>query len=135
MTITNGQPPADLLGAAERARANAYAPYSKFLVGAALRDDRGLIHVGCNVENTAYPAGNCAETSAIAGMVAGGGRLINEIVLVGGFESPKHCSPCGGCRQRIREFANADTRIWLIGTDGDWKCVDIETLLPAGFSL
>ena len=90
----------DLFEAAEAVRALAYAPYSKFKVGAAILADNGEIYAGCNVENAAYPQGNCAEASAIAAMIAGGGRRITRIYVTGPGRDP--VTPCGGCRQRIR---------------------------------
>ena len=97
----------DLISAATDARENAYARYSNYAVGAALVDDRGHLHVGCNVENAAYPLGNCAEVSAIAAMVQQGGKRIVKIAIVGGAGEIGPCTPCGGCRQRIHEFADA----------------------------
>ena len=86
----------EMIAAAESARARAYAPYSGFAVGAALLDDEGRIHAGCNVENAAYPQGQCAEASAIGQMVLGGGRRLRAVVVVGDAAEP--VSPCGGCR-------------------------------------
>ncbi len=100
----SADPLADLFAAAKAAQAKAYAPYSKFRVGAALRTPDGAIYSGGNVENAAYPEGWCAETSAIAAMAAAGARRIAEICVVGDGEAL--CTPCGGCRQRIREFAD-----------------------------
>ena len=99
-----------LISAAAQARANAHAPYSGFAVGAALVDEQGGIHIGCNVENAAYPQGQCAEATAIGSMVAAGGHQISIIVITGP-EGGAACTPCGGCRQRIREFAAPDTPI------------------------
>ena len=99
-----------LISAANQARANAHAPYSGFAVGAALVDEQGGIHIGCNVENAAYPQGQCAEATAIGSMVAAGGHQISIIVITGP-EGGAACTPCGGCRQRIREFAAPDTPI------------------------
>src|SRR5690606_25434820 len=93
-----------LFEAAEAVRAKAYAPYSGFSVGAAILADDGKIYSGCNVENAAYPQGNCAEPSAIAAMIAGGGKRIEKIFVTGPGVTP--VTPCGGCRQRIREFAS-----------------------------
>ena len=81
----------------------AYAPYSKFKVGAAIFDENGKYHVGCNIENAAYPIGNCAEASAISAMIASNGNKIIAISVTG--YGNLLCTPCGGCRQRIREFA------------------------------
>ncbi len=98
-------------------RENAYAPYSKFKVGAALRSTSGAVHVGCNVENVAYPEGTCAEAGAIAAMVAAGETAIAEIAVIA--DSPKPVSPCGGCRQKMAEFAEGDVNVTLATTDGD----------------
>jgi len=124
----------ELIDAALAVRANAYCPYSDFKVGAALVDDKGQLHVGCNVENAAYPQGNCAETSAIGAMVAAGGKTIATIAVAGGSDAVTACTPCGGCRQRINEFANAQTRVIVIDDDG-WHTYTMEELLPAGFHM
>jgi len=125
----------DLISAAVDARQNAYARYSNYAVGAALIDDRGHLHVGCNIENAAYPLGNCAEVSAIAAMVQQGGKRIVRIAVVGGIDETGPCTPCGGCRQRIREFADADTRVLAIDDTGEWQVYTVEQLLPASFHL
>ena len=106
----------ELIAAAKSARLKAYAPYSKFLVGAAVRDERGHIHGGCNIENAAYPQGWCAETSAIAAMIMAGGKAIAEMAVIG--TGDLLCTPCGGCRQKIREFAKGDVKIHMCGEDG-----------------
>jgi cytidine deaminase len=122
----------DLIAAALAARARAYAPYSNFPVGAALRDEAGRIHAGCNVENAAYPQGWCAEASAIAAMVMAGGRRIAEAVVIGGGSSL--CTPCGGCRQKLREFAGDDLMIHICGEDGNLRqSFTLGELLPASF--
>lgn len=125
----------DLIAAAREARENAYCPYSNFSVGAAIVDDQGRLHVGCNVENAAYPLGNCAEAAAIAQMVQEGGERIVRIAVVGGSAEIGPCTPCGGCRQRIREFADGSTIVLAIDDSGDWQEYSIETLLPASFHL
>ena len=107
---------AELFAAAKAAQANAYAPYSRFKVGAALRSADGALYSGCNVENAAYPEGVCAETSAISAMALAGDRRIAEILVIGDGEGL--CTPCGGCRQRIREFADGETRIHIAGPEG-----------------
>ena len=107
---------AELFAAAKAAQANAYAPYSRFKVGAALRTPSGAIFSGCNVENAAYPQGACAEAGAIAAMALAGKRRIAEILVVGDGEAL--CTPCGGCRQRIREFADPSTAIHIAGPEG-----------------
>lgn len=116
-------------------RERAHAPYSGYRVGVALVDDQGNTWVGCNVENASYPEGSCAETAAIAAMVAGGGRRIRELSVVGGHAEPEPCTPCGGCRQRISEFADASTRIWIRDASGTMTAHGIEALLPGGFRL
>jgi cytidine deaminase len=122
----------DLIAAAKSARLKAYAPYSKFLVGAAVRDERGQIHGGCNIENAAYPQGWCAETSAIAAMIMSGGRSISEMAVIG--TGDLLCTPCGGCRQKIREFAKGNVKIHMCGEDGKLKqTFTLDELLPASF--
>lgn len=121
-----------LFDAARAVRERAHAPYSRFRVGAALIDEAGAVHVGCNVENAAYPEGVCAETAAIAAMVAAGGRRIRAIAVIG--SGPSMTTPCGGCRQRIREFADADTRIHLHDPATDTRhSLSLEELLPLAF--
>lgn len=125
----------ELLDAAKAAREQAYCRYSNFSVGAALIDENGNVHVGCNVENASYPLGNCAEMSAIASMVLGGGSRIARIAVVGGSGDISPCTPCGGCRQRIAEFANEDTVIITMDDSNDFRHYSIDELLPAGFHL
>lgn len=120
-----------LFEAAETVRANAYAPYSRFQVGAAILADDGKIYAGCNVENAAYPVGNCAEPSAIAAMLAGGGKRIKRIYVTGPGAAP--VTPCGGCRQRIREFADPDVVIISHGVAGDPLVATLDQLLPHSF--
>lgn len=113
---------------------NAYAPYSRYPVGAALRTPDGRVFAGCNVENAAYPQGQCAEASAIGAMATAGGREITEIVVMAGVEGDGNLpSPCGGCRQRIREFAKPETPIYLCGPEGLRATSTLETLLPNSF--
>jgi cytidine deaminase len=122
----------DLITAAMEARVRAYAPYSKFYVGAAMRDERGRVFAGCNIENAAYPQGWCAEPSAISALIMAGGRRITEIAVIGNGHDL--CTPCGGCRQKIREFAAADARIHCCTEDGDLiSTFTLEQLLPASF--
>ena len=124
----------DLVAAAKAVRLKAYAPYSQFLVGAALLADDGVIYTGCNVENAAYPEGTCAEAGAIAAMIAGGGRRIMAAVVVGSGESL--ISPCGGCRQKLAEFSDADVPVHLASVCSDDNAVySVAELLPASFSL
>lgn len=125
----------ELIDAALAVRENAYSRYSGYSVGAALIDEKGRVHVGCNVENAAYPQGNCAETAAIGAMVAAGGRIIRSIAVVGGSDRLSACTPCGGCRQRINEFSDRGTRI-IVYDEGDrWHTYSISDLLPASFHL
>ncbi|NBU14136.1 MAG: cytidine deaminase [Alphaproteobacteria bacterium] len=121
-----------LFDAADKAAAKAYAPYSKFSVGAAIRTSTGYIVAGCNVENAAYPAGTCAEAGAIAAMVAQGETKIVEIAIVGVKTNP--CYPCGACRQRIFEFSDTSTRVHLRdGVTGEAITHSIDALLPHAF--
>jgi cytidine deaminase len=101
----------DLLAAARAVREHAHAPYSRFAVGAAVLDEQGHIHAGCNVENAAYPQGWCAEASALAVMVAAGGKRVLAVAVCGVAQDP--VTPCGGCRQKLREFAADDCPIWI----------------------
>lgn len=103
-----------LLQAARAARLAAYAPYSKFKVGAAVLDDQGRVHAGCNVENAAYPEGLCAEASALSAMVLAGSTQARAVLVVG--TGGAWITPCGGCRQKLREFCAPDTPI-LTATD------------------
>lgn len=120
-----------LAKAAAAIRAKAYAPYSGFLVGAAILDERGEIHAGCNVENAAFPQGQCAEATAIGVMIAAGGRKIIAIAIAGLDGAP--CPPCGGCRQRIREFAPPETPILLVDASGILSRHTLSELLPHSF--
>ena len=124
-----------LLDRAKVVRKRAHAPYSGFLVGAALLDNNGNVQVGCNVENAAYPEGVCAEPVAIGSMVASGGTKIGRIAVVGGHDDLIACKPCGGCRQRISEFADENTRIVSLDDDGALVEDSIDDLLPGPFSL
>ncbi|MEE4162116.1 MAG: cytidine deaminase [Woeseiaceae bacterium] len=124
-----------LIETARRARDRAYGRYSNYSVGCALVDERGGIHIGCNVENETYPEGTCAEAGAIAAMVVSGARRIATIAVVGGYDELATCTPCGGCRQKIAEFADDSTRILLIDESGDWAEHRIGDLLPMSFRL
>lgn len=117
--------------AASEVRERAYAPYSNFHVGAAVMDETGRIHVGCNVENAAYPIGQCAEASAIAAMVAAGGRQVVAAMVVG--EADDTVTPCGGCRQRLREFASDDVPVLLADAKRVREVMSIGDLLPRSF--
>lgn len=121
-----------MIEAALAARERSYAVYSRFRVGASVRCERGTVHAGCNVENAAYPEGVCAEAGAISAMVLSGGRRIEEVVIAGGGGAP--CMPCGGCRQKIREFAGPDTPIRVVDETGAVLLVrSLAALLPDSF--
>ena len=122
---------AKLLEAARAARLQAYAPYSRFQVGAALLDEQGRIHAGCNVENASFPQGLCAEAGAIAQLVLAGGRRIEAVAVVGVAEQP--VTPCGGCRQRLREFAADGTPVLVADPSGLRARYTLGELLPASF--
>lgn len=113
-------------------RENAHAPYSRFKVGAAVRSVNGKVFVGCNVENSAYPEGICAEAGAIAAMIAAGENKIEEVCVVA--ESPVPIAPCGGCRQKIAEFSSPDVQVVLADLNGETKRITIGELLPHAFS-
>ncbi len=121
-----------LLQAATEVREMAYAPYSQFKVGAAVRGASGQIYRGCNVENVAYPEGTCAEAGAIAAMIAAGETEITEVCVIA--DSPAPVPPCGGCRQKLAEFARADTPVMLATTAGDQLATTVGELLPGRFS-
>lgn len=131
MTVSDAQ----LIETAKRARLRAYGQYSGYRVGCALVDEHGEIHIGCNVENETYPLGSCAEAGAIAAMAVAGGRRIGSIAIAGGFDDLDTCTPCGGCRQRIAEFADEATRILMIDDAGDWAEYSLQELLPMSFRL
>ena len=123
--------PDELIAAAAHVRERAYVPYSKFRVGAAIRGADGALFQGCNVENVAFPEGTCAEAGAIAAMVAGGETRIAAIAVIA--DSPVPVSPCGGCRQKIAEFAGPDTPVTLATTDGAVHRTTVAELLPGAF--
>ncbi len=120
-----------LLAAARAARGRAYAPYSKFAVGAALLDEQGRIHAGCNVENAAYPQGLCAEAVAIGHLVLAGGQRIAAVVVVG--EAGQPVTPCGGCRQKLREFATDGVPVIAADMSRVRARHTLGELLPASF--
>jgi len=120
-----------LLQAARAARLKAYAPYSNFRVGAAVLDEQGQVHAGCNVENAAYPQGVCAEAAALSTMVLAGGRRATALLVVG--EGPTPVTPCGGCRQKLREFAAPDTPVLVADGVGVQRWFTLEELLPHSF--
>jgi cytidine deaminase len=121
----------DLVDAARAVMTKAYAPYSNFHVGVALRATDGSIHVGANVENAAYPQGQCAETSAIGALIAAGHTQIAEAAVIGDGDEP--CVPCGGCRQRLREFMPLDGTVHIAAAGGAHETVTLEQLLPRSF--
>lgn len=121
-----------LLDEARRVRENAYAPYSGFKVGAALKTQTGRIFAGCNVENVAYPEGTCAEAGAIAAMVAAGETEIAEIVVVA--DSPEPVTPCGGCRQKLAEFCSGEMLVTMATLGGVTVTRTLKELLPGAFT-
>mgnify|MGYP001502442115 CR=1 FL=1 len=121
----------NLFAAAKAVRQNAHAPYSKFHVGAAFLTEDNSIIVGCNVENAAYPQSQCAEASAIGNLVSQGFNNIIEVVVIGSGDIL--ASPCGGCRQRLREFASLDTPIHMCNINGHLKTLTLAELLPDSF--
>ncbi len=137
MSIDVTEQSLELLRLAEKARLKAYAPYSKLLVGVALRTRSGSIHAGCNIENTAFPEGWCAETSAISAMVMASdgveSREIVELVVIADHVPP--ITPCGGCRQRIKEFGEPDTIVHAADLDGIKQSHLLGDLLPAAFGM
>ena len=120
-----------LLALATKAQKNAHAPYSNFQVGAAILDENAQQHASCNVENAAYPLGQCAEAGAISAMVASGSKQIKHILIAS--PNDDFCPPCGGCRQKIAEFADAETEVHLATKDGRIKTVKFTELLPLAF--
>ncbi|MCG6903535.1 MAG: cytidine deaminase [Rhodobacter sp.] len=120
-----------LIGAATDVREKAHAPYSGFKVGAAIRAASGRIYQGCNVENVSYPEGTCAEAGAISAMVAGGDTVIHEVAVIAGGAEP--VAPCGGCRQRLLEFAGPDVTVTMATTGGATRVMRMADLLPGAF--
>ena len=120
-----------MLDLAKESSLNAYAPYSKFCVGACILTNSQKFYCGCNVENVSFPVGSCAETGAIAAMVAGGDTTIKEILIYA--PSKELIYPCGACRQRIAEFADSDTLVHLADANGIQKTYHINDLLPYSF--
>ncbi len=126
-----GEPAQEMIDLARSTMTRAYAPYSNFAVGAVLRGHNGKLYAGCNVENAAYPESQCAEASAVSAMILDGEHNIAEVlVMAGGREL---VTPCGGCRQRLREFAEDDVPVHLCGTDGLKRTVTLAELLPFSF--
>lgn len=124
-------PPSDLEAVARAARDHAHAPYSRFKVGAAIRTQSGQVFSGCNVENLAYPQGTCAEAGAIAAMCAAGERVIAEVLVIA--DAPDPVPPCGGCRQKLSEFAGPGVTVTMMTTDGLVRSMTMDQLLPGAF--
>ncbi len=122
----------DLFQVARDARLNAHAPYSRFLVGAALRTKSGNVYAGCNVENVAYPEGTCAEAGAIAAMCLAGERDIAEVLVIA--DSPVPVTPCGGCRQKLAEFSTPAMVVTMADLTGPQVKMTMAELLPGAFS-
>ena len=122
-----------LLDAARDVRERAYAPYSGFRVGAAVRGASGNIYAGCNVENVAYPEGTCAEAGAIAAMIAAGETELTEVAVIA--DAPAPCPPCGGCRQKLAEFGRSETPVLLATVSGQTLATTVGELLPGRFSV
>ncbi|WP_240660553.1 cytidine deaminase [Inhella crocodyli] len=121
-----------MLAVAQAARAVAYAPYSRYAVGAALLGDDGRIFGGCNVENAAFPQGVCAEAGAISAMVLAGVRKAQAVLVLGG--GPRMITPCGGCRQKLREFCDPHTfQVLAVNDDGQQQQWTLEQLFPSSF--
>jgi homotetrameric cytidine deaminase len=131
MLLAQGAATERLVALARQAMAHAHAPYSGFAVGAALRDDRGALHAGANVENAAFPQGQCAEASAIGALVSAGGRAIREAAVMA--DTPL-ITPCGGCRQRLRELGTPDLPVHLCGPEGIRRTLTLAELLPHSFT-
>jgi cytidine deaminase len=131
MSTTLSELQQKLLKQAQHAQLNAHAPYSQFKVGAALIDNATQTHFGCNVENAAYPLGQCAEATAIGMMVVNGGKHIREILIAS--PNDDFCPPCGGCRQKIAEFADKNTLVHMATQQGEIKTVKFSELLPLAF--
>jgi cytidine deaminase len=120
-----------LVDAARSARERAHAPYSRFRVGAAVLDEQGRIHAGANIENAAYPQGLCAEAAALAHLVMAGGKRVVAAAVVG--DAPLGVTPCGGCRQKLREFAGDDATVIVAGLQREHARYTLGQLLPASF--
>lgn len=123
--------PKQWIDLATAAMSKAYVPYSHFQVGAVIETDTGHIYSGCNVENASYPEGSCAEAGAISAMVMGGDTRIRQIYVMGKGEPL--VTPCGGCRQRIREFSDEQTLIHICSPEGVRKTLSLHELLPFSF--
>jgi cytidine deaminase len=126
--------PAALREAALAARRMAHAPYSRFAVGAALLDEHGRVHAGCNVENAAYPQGLCAEAGALAALVLAGGRAVLAVVVAAGPAAGPAVTPCGGCRQKLAEFASPAVPVYGLDAEGGLRlATTLGELLPHAF--
>ena len=121
----------ELDAAARAVRENAYAPYSNFKVGAAIRSETGTVYAGCNVENVAYPEGTCAEAGAIAAMIAAGETRLTEVYVVADAQLP--VTPCGGCRQKLSEFGTGDVMVTMANLDGGVLKMTLAELMPGAF--
>jgi cytidine deaminase len=121
----------ELMEHARKVRTNAYAPYSGFKVGAAIRGASGAVYGGVNVENAAYPEGTCAEAGAIAAMVAAGETRLVEVAVIA--DCPRPVTPCGGCRQKLAEFGGPEVAVTMGTLDGMVEATTIGALLPGGF--
>jgi cytidine deaminase len=119
------------IAATKEAMSKAYVPYSNYPVGALIVTDNGNTYSGCNVENASYPLGNCAEASAIASMVIAGEKKIKTIYVM--TKNDEGGIPCGGCRQRIREFSDENTQIMMCSVDGVQQRINLSELLPNSF--
>jgi len=117
--------------ATKEAMSKAYVPYSNYPVGALIVTNNGNTYSGCNVENASYPLGNCAEASAIASMILGGEKKIKTIYIM--TKNDEGAIPCGGCRQRIREFSDENTQIMMCSPDGVQQRINLSELLPNSF--
>jgi cytidine deaminase len=124
---------AELVAAARAVRRHAHAPYSRFAVGAAVRDERGRVHAGCNVENASYGLTICAERNAVAAAVAAGARAVGAVAVVTPMRPPG--SPCGACRQVLAEFGDPSTRVVLASPTGAAQFMTLGELLPRAFAL
>jgi cytidine deaminase len=120
-----------LWNAARAAHAKSYAPYSRYAVGAAILDEQGAIHAGCNVENAAYPQGWCAEASALSALVMSGARRAKAVLVLG--SGGTWVTPCGGCRQKLREFCDADVPVLSASLEALGPVYTLEQLLPHSF--
>lgn len=131
VAVNGDEADAALIAAARAVRANAHAPYSGFKVGAAIRTSSGAIHRGCNVENAAFPEGLCAEAAAIAAMVAAGETVIAEVAVMADSADP--LPPCGGCRQKLAEFAAPEVTVIMATLRGARRVATVAALLPGAF--